>query len=373
MLIAAAVILVSITVAVLIAEGMVRLVAPQQLILIRPDLWQPADTIGWLHRPNADVKINTGDRTVSVITDRDGYRVGSAGRREASGQVLLIGDSFIEALALEHEHTVAHLLEGALSTSVGRTIAVRNTGVGGWDPNHYLIRARSLLARDTFDLVIAAVFVGNDVIDSVTNHVRPRAPLYRFEFRMPRSLQAREIVQSWLMPINDALEVRSHLLVLLKTQLKTLRMRMGLTAYYFPDEFRRDVAGSPRWDVTTSALQELARLSASHGTPTLFVLLPISFQVYPQLFDDYLRAFHIDSAAVDIDQPTRILYQKLSTAGLNVVDALPALRAAADSRRLYGAVDDHLSADGHRVLADAIAPVAARLIQSRKPRRPPAR
>ena len=39
--------IVSFTVAGLIAEGAVRLISPQQLILVRPDIWMAADT-GWI-------------------------------------------------------------------------------------------------------------------------------------------------------------------------------------------------------------------------------------------------------------------------------------------------------------------------------------
>src|SRR6266480_6773533 len=62
-----------------LAEWLVRRVAPQQLILLRPDVWQPADSLGWVNQPNVNTMINTGDRTVRLMTDRDGFRVGTAG------------------------------------------------------------------------------------------------------------------------------------------------------------------------------------------------------------------------------------------------------------------------------------------------------
>src|SRR5687767_349911 len=102
-LLATIVLAVSCFVALLLAEGAVRMAAPQQLIQIRPDLWQPADTVGWLRRPNAKVRINTGERSVNVFSDAEGYRVGADGRRDAPTRVLLLGDSFMEALQVEHE------------------------------------------------------------------------------------------------------------------------------------------------------------------------------------------------------------------------------------------------------------------------------
>src|SRR5687768_751660 len=103
----------------LLAEIGVRVAAPQQLIQIRPDLWQPADTVGWLRLPDVNAEINTGERPVRLITDHQGFRIGQRGRTEGT-PVLLLGDSFMEALQVEHEQSLAGLLEPALSAATGR-------------------------------------------------------------------------------------------------------------------------------------------------------------------------------------------------------------------------------------------------------------
>ncbi len=107
----------SLLVTLLFAELAIRLIAPQQLIQIRPDIWQPVDSIGWARRPNVSTTINTGERTVDIHTDRDGFRVGANGRTEAERQVLLLGDSFMEALQVQHEQSFAALLEERLHTT----------------------------------------------------------------------------------------------------------------------------------------------------------------------------------------------------------------------------------------------------------------
>jgi acetyltransferase AlgX (SGNH hydrolase-like protein) len=359
---------VSVVLALLLGEAAVRFAAPQQLIQIRPDLWQAADSIGWMRRPNASTQINTGERTVSVFTDRERHRVGSQGRTEAATQVLLMGDSFMEALQVNHEQTVAHLLEGMLSQGLGRPVAVRNAGVAGWNPNHYLIRTRQLLSRDTFALVIVAVFVGNDAVAYRFDRVAPRAPAARRHFRLPRGFGRNEFVQSFLAPVNDALETRSHLYILAKNQFSTLRMRLGITADYLPLEYRRSEAASKRWSNTTAIVKDISRVAAAHGTPVLFVLTPERFQVYADEFQRYLRGFGIDSSLVDVDQPSRMLLQGFQAEGLHVVGALSAMRAEAakGGPRLYGTVDQHLSPDGHRVVAAVTAPEALRLMRPRQ-------
>lgn len=355
--------MVSFIVAAGLAELAIRLIMPQQLIQIRPDLWQPADTVGWLHRPNVSVHINTGERDVTVHTDADGYRVGSQGRLDADTQVLLIGDSFMEALQVEHEQSVAYLLEQSLSGALGRSVAVRNSGVAGWGPSQYLLRARTLLQHDSFALIVVAVFVGNDASMKHTAYFPPREPAERRRFRLPRSARGDELKGALLAPLNDALETRSHLFVVLKNQLSTLRMRLGLTAQYFPNEYRLDEAASRRWDTTADIARQIAEDASAHGTPTLFVLVPEAFQVYPARFTEYVRGFGIDSSTVDIDQPGRLLLDAFLARGLCTRNLLSGFRYAADAAPpLFGEIDQHLSPAGHTVMTSLITPVAASLI-----------
>lgn len=358
-----AVLVASVLLAFLLAEVIVRVGAPQQLIQIRPDVWQPVDTLGYVRRPNISARINTGERTVSVFSDNQGYRVGAAGRREVASQVLLLGDSFVEALQVEHEQTTAYYLEEDLGRRLGRDVAVRNAGVSGWNPNHYLLRARQLMSRERFDLVVVALFVGNDAVAYTFDRIGPRQPVERRRLRLPQRAAWSEIVGALFAPLNDALEMRSHLYVLAKNQLSTFRMRVGMTADYLPVEYQVAEGDSPRWTNTAQLCVRLARLAGEHGTPVLFVLVPERFQVYPDEFRRYLRGFGIDSTTVDVDQPSRLLEEALAAKRLHVINVLQEMRAAARRQgpRLYGTVDQHLSPEGHRVLASLVADTAARL------------
>jgi lysophospholipase L1-like esterase len=340
-----------------LGEAVVRLAAPQQLIEPRPDLWMPADTVGYLFRPSVHTTINTGEGTVHVITDTASLRVGASGRVEAPRRVLLLGDSFLAALQVEHEASVAGLLERALRDSLAETVAVRNAGVAGWGPAQYLARGRALLAQERADAMVVALYLGNDVVQKRTDYLPPMPPYQVARFRLPYAPTWQAVIDAWLRPLNDMLEQRSHLFVLLKTRLRPLLMRAGLTVEYFPEEFRTRDAGSARWHVTTGICADLAALGAAHAIPVLFVLIPAPFQVEAAIFDEYVRGLGVDPDSVDVEQPTRIMRDSLAARGLEVLDLLPAFRAAtADGASLYGRVDRHLSPAGHTRLADLLSP-----------------
>jgi lysophospholipase L1-like esterase len=360
---------IALAVALGLGELAVRFLAPQQLILLkRPDVWQAADTLGWVHRPGISTTINSGERTVRLLTDRDGFRVGRASASNARKRILLLGDSFMEALQVEYEESFAGLLEARLSQRLKEPVAVRNTAVAGWNPNQYLMEAQRVLHRERFDLVLVFVYLGNDVVRQRVARYPPRAAREVHPLRLPRRLMYREFIDAVLYPINDFLEVRSHLFVFFKTRLEVLLMRLGLTAMYFPDGLLHEEAGSPRWAVTAQILSDVRDVARTHGARTLFVLTPDLYQVDGVEFHRALKGFRIDPAAVDLTQPNRLLTAAMNAHHLDVCDVLSDFRRAVrGGARLYGKVDTHLNPAGHELLERWLEPlVVAHLTASRR-------
>jgi len=237
---------------------------------------------------------------------------------------------------------------------------VRNTGVGGWDPPQYLMEERHALARERFDLVLVALYLGNDVVPRRIERYPPRAPVEVHALRWPRRFSGAELIDAVLYPINDFLEVRSQLFIFVKTAAGTMRARLGLTAEEFPIDLMRREASSPRWSVTAQICRDIRDFAAAHHTPTLFMMIPAPYQVDSGDFYQALREFKIDPAAVDLDQPNRLLAEAADPYRLAVFDALPAFRTSARAgTRLYGSVDRHLSPAGHDVLERLVEPLVA--------------
>lgn len=350
-------------IAALLAEVAIRVIAPQQLILIRADLWQPADTVGWLKRPGVDTRVNTGEREVGVRTDANGFRVGPDGPVNSDLEVLLLGDSFMEALQVEYEESASGLLEVSLRESLGRPVAVRNAGVGGWDPDQYLLFAKAELERHDYDLVLTSVYLGNDVIPGARPYISPREPVQRYRFRIPRGLSWTALTDAFLRPVNDFLEVRSHLFIFVRSRLQTLRMRAGLAPLTFPPQYLRSEASARSWDVTANLLGGIATLAERHGTPSLFVFVPAPFQVDSLDLQRYVAGFGLDPSSIDLEQPNRILGAALETRGLEVIDLLLPLRDAhAAGIPMYGRVDPHFSPEAHMLFVEHAASAAARLL-----------
>ncbi len=356
-----------------LGEVAVRIAVPQQLIIRRADIYQAADTLGWLHQPNIVTTINTGEGEVTLATDPRALRIAPGTTRVPDARkVLILGDSFMEAIQVEHDSSTAGLLQAALRTTLADpTLETWNAGVGGWNPEQYRLRAEALVRETQFSAALVAVYLGNDIMQWRTPAYRPRTPTELHSLRFPRQLSAREFVDALLYPVNDFLEERSHLFVLLKSRLETLRMRLGLTAAYFPPDFNKSVAEDGRWDNTATILEEIAVAARKTGVEPIFVLLPAPYQIDPALMMQYARGFGLDTASIDAEQPNRLLAAAMTARGLRNIDVLPAFREAQRAgTHLYGTVDQHFTAAGHALLTAQVLPLIAEQLSPRSASRP---
>lgn len=347
-----------------IGEVAVRLVRPQQLIQPRSDIFIPADTVGWDLRPNVATTVNTGERTVSWRTDSAGFRIGREGRHAAPRSLLLIGDSFLQALQVEWEQSAAGLLDAQLHRT-SPAVAVRNAGVSAWDPPQYAARLRRALSSGNRpSAVIVSWYVGNDATGDAPAYLPPRPVMTSARLRWPASFAWRDVVDAWLRPWNDLLKQHSHLYVLVRQAMLGVRMRAGLSADAVPTEILVREASSPRWASSAAWGDTLVRLARAANVPIGFVLVPSTYQVHDAAFDLYAAGNGFTRSAVDLDQPNRKMAEALGTLGVPVVDALPEFRraAAASPRLLYGTVDRHLSPEGNVVFARVLASMATRLL-----------
>lgn len=128
---------------------------------------------------------------------------------------------------------------------------------------------------------------------------------------------------------------------------------------------KRLAEGSVAPDLFAPSMQEFVALGKEHGFVPLVVLVPAAYSAYAdsveyadpdiaglmRTYSDAQRAWFRDNAA------------KL---GYAYVDATPAMRkAAADGVLLFFPANVHLTAEGHRILAEAVAPAVEALVRPR--------
>lgn len=321
-------------------EVATRLVAPQVLQHDVPGLWRPDPAIGWRRAPNARVVANTGERDVEVCTDGRGDRVPCAPRapRECAARVLVIGDSFAEALAVPWEDTVWSRLEA----DTGACLAVG--GAGAYALPQYVGTAEERLGSgaESYDLVILAFYSGNDFTDDPTR--MPKAQEVQW---MPLRLLPAEWtpggLRDWFYPVNQWLESRSHAYVGLRAAIRNaLALRPGYEA---------PLAIRPGWlneQVVGGTREGIARIHAAartRGARLVVFVIPEESQVTDPTGARLRRAPGLADADMDLPQK-RFVPALAGEDGLIVVDLLAPLRAG-PHQGLWGTRDRHFSPTGH--------------------------
>lgn len=358
---------VTLGITVILLEVAFALALPQQLVQNRPEIWRPADTLGWEHRPQVSTTVNTGEKTVQMVTDQHGFRRDSIYVEDGgTPRILVLGDSFTAALQVEYEESLPGLMEASLRKDFPH-VRVDNAGVDGWGPWQYYWRGRELLAKGGYDVTLALLFVGNDVVPNPRVPLEPLEITPTYPLRIPRNMSKAEWVEAIARPVNDWLESRSHLFIFVRKSIRGFLERMEIAPADFPVEFMVAEAGTPRWGITTGIISEIAALANASGSEFIVVLLPADYQMDQAAFDGVVRRLGGDPAQMDVDQPNRILADSLTGRGIEVVDLLPALRAHHTmGETLFGTVDRHFSPDGHRVSWETLAPQVQRTLHERQ-------
>ena len=358
-----AVVIISTVLTLLLAETGVRLILPQKLITQYSKIWRPDSVFGWRHQENVATLVNSGEGAVHFVTDNEGYRINADGEitRKADVEqdyaVLFIGDSFLEAIQVENRLTIPQVMREALASQYpDANISVTNSSVGGWNPNHYYLEAQRL-SPERYDLAIVFLYVANDVICEKVQRFPPKQ-VHVHKLRFPKQVSSKEFISAILYPINETFERYSHLYVLTKNRTKWLRVKAGLAPVYFPDIFLTTMRSSACWETTIEVCESIRDEFARHGTTCIFALLPTHYQIDEHVFNSYVKSLNIDEALVDLEQPNNKLRNLFDSSSLVLVDPLEHMRATADKgATLYGSIDSHLNAKGHRVVADYMVPI----------------
>jgi lysophospholipase L1-like esterase len=349
--------------------------------------WQWDAVTGVRLIPNAHGRsVKRGLFDVAVSTNSDGFRDREHTRAKPAGRyrVVLLGDSFIEAMQVPFEASVTPLLEERLRRG-GTDAEVINLGVSGFGTAREYLALQEYGLRYQPDLVVL-FFVGNDVSDNSQRlDGRPHLPypvvaadgsLIRDAAGAPR-----------FTPFADRVSRVSGLTAVFKQHSKVYRLmretvdaspglngllyRAGLMStpplrvnapdpsnfgfyeIYRPSD-RPEWAAA--WRSTEDLLLAVRDLTRRGGAELVVVLVPGSWEVDPQSWAEVqARIPGMRGVPMDLERPSRRLNAFLAANGVPVVDLLPGFRAENPARRpLYIRGDAHWNAAGHRLAADLL-------------------
>jgi len=365
--------LTSLIICLIFAEFTTKTFFPQNLIYYNDDVWKPDSLFGWRHYANANTMINTGGAGLKhFVTDENGYRINkntddAMKSKDYVINILVLGDSFLEALQVENEETIPQFLKQDMLLKYDLDVNFYNSAVGGWNPNHYYLETKKVLQEKTIDLGIVFLYVANDIVKSIHTSYKPRARAKRHKLKIPHRLSWSDFKYSIFYPINDFFEVKSHLFIFIKQRMRPIFSKISLTAYYFPDLFYLEEKSSNRWEITTQICKNIHDKFTNLGIPIVFILLPPFYQCDEKVFYEYVEDLNIPLDSVDLEQPNKLLAQYFKKYNIDLYDPLDFMRKKTNSSlNLYGNIDEHLNAEGHCAIAEYLLPIIVEKINIRR-------
>ena len=326
--------------------------------LARTGLFVRDTSFGWRMLPNQrlDFTSDWGDKT-TITTNSAGFR---DNEHEAAGmpgkpRVLLLGDSHAFGYGVDDNEVVSRRLDELLPNTEIIKLAVTGYNLA---QNRSVLEAHGPVYSP--DLVVMT-FVQNDV----TQQTIPDAT--------PSQSDAATTVSASRRGIKLILYEKSRLYRLIVTRIDSnksiarflvrvgIKEQMGGYEQLDPN-LRPSLKEYPatlarEWDETMREVERVDSLSRAMGASFMLVIVPAKQSIQ---YDELAQSLsHVDYSPEDFDlqKPYRALAQFCEIKGIALVDPRQQFQAALDSgRNPYFKWDMHMSAEGHQLLAEVLAP-----------------
>jgi hypothetical protein len=336
--------------------------------------WKYHRVLGWSQVPNASYHTVVEGRRVHVSFNAAGFRDGSHAIAKPPGvkRIVVIGDSFCEAVQVNLQETFHRRLEALLAVD-GERWEVINLGVGDFGTAQELIVLTEYgLAFDP-DLVIHQIFPLNDVCNNslaLYGVCRSENDRYRPYFVE----RAGGLVKTYAQPLRTLLRrhvvsygVAEHALLEFfgdsepeapggdDPDRRSRREALGLVGldpllYTYVDASQLPPAVAAGWRITERLVERIVAVSREHGAAYLAMVAPFAVRLDPERWKQFSRPQ--PPPPMDRRQPERRLARHFEALGVPYVMLLDAFEPHLDEVLPY--IDGHLSAAGHRRTAEAL-------------------
>jgi hypothetical protein len=351
---------VSVAFCLVAAEVVVRIARPQPRLVITPGGFYMPDPPGrYRLSPGYRGRIyNRAEYDNIIRINQQGLRGEELTPKPQNGlRVLTIGDSFVFGVGVEDTETFTARLS-SLAAQSGSQVQGLNAGI----PAFGVPDAESWMRRHGVglepDVVIMAVFLGNDLVDAspdreeillVDGLLKPgqsAGGIKAWLFRHSHLYVAVKglLEQPALMPLRSLLGLGEP------WKLRTLREEFGV----YKTSAEGDLA--PAIEATDAALGRLVDLAEQQGFRLVSVLIPSEIQVDPERWQAGMVSLDLEPEKYDPQTPTRIFKALLERHRIPTLDLGPCFaEGLARGEDLYFRLDRHWTVAGHNLAAEQLS------------------
>ncbi len=345
-------------------------------------------TLGWRGQPNSAVEIERAEFSRTFVRNARGMHDTDHPFDKPADtlRLLVLGDSFVEAMQVDEPLTAHQQLENRLrERAVAPNVELVSAGVAGWGTGQQLQYYRHEGRAYQPDGVLLLFFIGNDVQDNLPGHVLtidgfnrfapyfpvcadgtldPQAWAYvpGFEAAWGACPSWRRTMLNWVDGVRrqSALVAQLEPLVLRRQPIRRLGREFDLpyTALYLPTESETVRYG---WQVTEGLIRQLATEVTADGARFGVIFFGPSEIVRLSLLSEGQQAqWYRENPALreaQVDYPNRRLADFLTAQQIPHLDLQPHFRdhLRQTGTAVYFPLDRHWTVTGNRLVAETIA------------------
>ena len=325
-----------------------------QIVDYPPESFSPwvADSVtGFRLAPNLHQRMTNPDYDVEIRTNSDGFRDDPT--REKHGlRILLLGDSFTFGYGVERGAIFADLLEQRLGAEI------INSACGGFEIIHQVRWLRDSGARYQPDLVLYALYLGNDLVGNVdwieTSDGGLTNPKGLLPLGAERSIKIVKLLESW------------------REGSRTGRGRgrdwTPHQQYLAISKRHLDADSKHRYAVAENLLKELAVEVDAIGADLIVATFPFKTVVDPRALARIVKRQPRFNQVYDLERPSRIIRNLLAQHKIQFVDLLPPMKrhyALYPDEPLFFHTDGHFTSRGHEFVAHHLERVLSEWLRKR--------
>ena len=333
------------------AEYFLRQQSQSSVSAVGIPIYQNDDLTGYWHQPNTEAENGYGDPVPRIFVDEHGLRFSGEQNKEERTKILLLGDSFTFGTGLRYEDTFAGILD--------QDFTVFNAGIVGHTVDQYLVRLKDLAPKLQPDLVIANVFVGNDI----TEFRRHEWDTKGDEILAVKDLKV-FATEGGKLRSREQIPPKSYAWNFLMTRWKVFQSKVLHTSPASPtltwpaflpaDHPHQDPKIEYYWDQFFIALSKMQEYCKNHEIKLIINIIPMDTQVSKHYWDKY-AVRHFDEEAFAADRPQKRILEFCETNTLDCLDLLPSFRDHGQKNILYFQNEDpHFDITGHRATAEVL-------------------
>ncbi len=365
------------------AEFMARLLGPP-FEWDESELGQCDRLVGWRGQPNMSTELKTAQYEHQVTWNSRGMRDREHNFEKEEGifRILVLGDSFIEALQVEDNQTSHSVLEEKLNDLAPPHIRfeVIGAGIRGWGPVQEYMYFHSEGKSFHPDLVLVYWFPANDLLDILPDYrvtfggINCYAPYFaicdeQFDptpwFVIPGlpstgtdCSAAKKIVANAL----NRLYYSSRLYQRLEPVLTKGYGRLSFSPNYLPwfEQAHTNEVLNFSYQLTGGVYRQLADEADQTGAKTAFIIVPAMQAVYSEIDPAYRAVLEAGMPGLGEANPTlpnQIFTELMTARELTVLDLHPYFTSHLKDggELLYIDTDFHWNVAGNRKAAELIA------------------